>query len=387
MAFNQNTGVYTPASGALTATPGQVVQSAVWDAIFTDMTSAFTAAVQMTQGTYGQRNIIGANGGMEIWQRGAGGSASIAVAASNTAYTADRWYLTVGANQASTVAQVTGLVSGSRFAGKVQRNAAQTGTGTPVFGFPLDSDECASIQGQIVALSFTAKAGANWSPTSGTLSLQVPVGTGTPVKNVVGYTNQTTVISSSVNLTTTATRYFFVSSVVPTTTTQAEVGFFWTPTGTAGADDSFTIDDVQLEVLPSATSPIAGYERWPFERSLAACKRHYRKTFPYSVAPAQTGGVPGSATLVEQAATASGFWWSHTPVPLRATATYTTFNPSQAGSGAQDLTQGASLAVSIDAAGMNSAEGIMIYVSASGGTITAAAKDIVAIHIQADAGI
>src|SRR5262249_60899120 len=97
MGFNQTTGVYTPAAGALTAAAGQVVQSAVWDNIFTDMTSAFTTVQQQLQATYGQRNIIGSNGGMEVWQRGAGGSASFAINASTTAYTADRWYIATGA--------------------------------------------------------------------------------------------------------------------------------------------------------------------------------------------------------------------------------------------------------------------------------------------------
>src|SRR5262249_1338777 len=161
----------------------------------------------------------------------------------------------------------------------------------------LDTDECAMIQGQIVALSFTAKAGANFSPPGGTLAVFLAAGTGTPVKQTAGYTNQTLPINqtSGAALTTSETRYFFVSSTIPTTQTQAEVLFTWAPSGTAGADDSFTIDDVQLEILPSATSPIAGFERWPFERMLAACKRHFRKTFPYSVAPAQTGGIPGAA--------------------------------------------------------------------------------------------
>jgi len=36
-------GVYTPAAGALTAAPGGIIQSSVWNAIFTDMTAAFTA--------------------------------------------------------------------------------------------------------------------------------------------------------------------------------------------------------------------------------------------------------------------------------------------------------------------------------------------------------
>lgn len=388
MGFNQNTGVYTPASGALSASPGQVVQSAVWDNVFTDLSNAHTTVAQALQATWGQRNIIGSNGGMEVWQRGAGGSASIAINAATNQYTADRWYIGTGANQASTVAQVAGIVNGSRWASKVQRNSGQTGATQMQFGFPLDSDECAMIQGQICALSFTAKAGANWSPASGTLFAFLAVGTGAPIKQSLGYTNQTLPINgSAANLTTTATRYTFVSSVVALTTTQAEVIFLWTPVGTAGADDSFTIDDVQLEILPSATSPIAGFERWSFERMLLACKRHYRKTFPYSVAPVQNGGTPGVAAVVSQAATASGIWWNYGPVSLRATAALTAFNPSGAGATAQDMTQGASLAVSLDAAGMNSPEGILIYVSASGATITAAAKDVIAIHLQADAGI
>ena len=39
------------------------------------------------------RNVLRANGGLEVWQRGAGASASIAAAASTTAYAADRWYI------------------------------------------------------------------------------------------------------------------------------------------------------------------------------------------------------------------------------------------------------------------------------------------------------
>ena len=39
-------GVYTPAAGALTAAPGGIIQSSVWNAIFTDMTAAFTNVAQ-----------------------------------------------------------------------------------------------------------------------------------------------------------------------------------------------------------------------------------------------------------------------------------------------------------------------------------------------------
>jgi len=385
MAFNQNTGVYTPASGALTAAPGQVVQSAVWDAIFTDMTSAFTAAVQMTQGTYGQRNIIGMNGGFEVWQRGAGNSSSFSIGASSTAYTADRWYIFTNANQASTVAAVTGIVNGSRVAAKVQRNSGQTGTGLYNFGFPLDSDECAAIQGQIVALSFTAKAGANWSPSGGQLVAQLAAGTGTPTKlfGGGGYTNTTTPINGVVALTTTPTRFFFVSSAVPTTTTQAEVVIQWTPVGTAGADDSFTIDDVQLEILPNATSPIAGFERWPFELMRALCKRHYRKSFAYGVAPAQNAGLPGVATQVLAATVSSVFWVQFNNISMRATGAVTTFNPLANNANANSNSVASTIAVSTDGFGLNTADQIVIYATVSGASAGATAF----IHWQADAGI
>jgi len=50
MPFN-SAGVYTPASGATTAVPGQLIQSAVWNAIFTDISSALTLLGQQLYGT------------------------------------------------------------------------------------------------------------------------------------------------------------------------------------------------------------------------------------------------------------------------------------------------------------------------------------------------
>ena len=384
MTINQTTGVYTPAAGATSATPGQVVQSAVWDNVHTDMSSGFTTTIQALQSTFGWRNLCFMNGSFEIWQRGAGTSSSIAVGATTTAYTSDRWYLATGANQASVVAAVTGIVNGSRLAAKVQRNNGQAGTTQMFFGFPFDGDESAMMAGQIVALSFTAKAGANFSPTSGTLSASLNTGTGAPVKFSGGtYAGAAQPIAAvACNLTTSATRFTMVSTAVPTTVSQAEVTFTWTPVGTAGADDSFTIDDVQLEILPNATSPIAQFERLPFEFQRTMCKRHYRKSFAYGTAPAQNAGLIGASILIEQAATASCFWIPH-PITMRTTPTFTTFNPAATNANANSNSAAATLAVSIDSVGINSPDIGMIYVTSSG----ASAGAFVAIHWQADAGI
>lgn len=42
MAFNPATGIYTPPNGATNAFPGEVIASATWNAVFTDIATALT---------------------------------------------------------------------------------------------------------------------------------------------------------------------------------------------------------------------------------------------------------------------------------------------------------------------------------------------------------
>ena len=42
MSFNPTTGIYTPPNGATNAFPGEVIASATWNAIFTDISAALT---------------------------------------------------------------------------------------------------------------------------------------------------------------------------------------------------------------------------------------------------------------------------------------------------------------------------------------------------------
>lgn len=223
------------------------------------------------------RNVCGRNGSFEVWQS----ATSISVTASATGYTVDGWYLTASANQASTVSRQTGLTLASRYCARVQRNSAQTGTGTMRFAMPLDTEELYRMRGQRVVLSFYVAAGANWSPTSGTLSYTLYVGTGSVAKrNASSYTGETTPISGSVNLTAGGSAIQVVSLIsaqIPTNITCAEVQFSWAPTGTASTSDYFDIDDVQLEIVPSGVNSFAPvYERRNVEEELLACYRHFR---------------------------------------------------------------------------------------------------------------
>lgn len=224
------------------------------------------------------KNVVGRNGGLEVWQRLVNGATTITVAASTTAYTVDGFYLKTAANQASTITQVAGLTNGSNFAARVQRNSGQTGTGAMYFAIPLDADEIAKLRGNKAALSFWVSTGADWSPTSGTLTANLYVGTGALAKrNSSAYTSETNPITLAVNLATSAAAAVKISTAsvaIGSTVTQGELQFTWTPTGTAGANDWFAVDDVQIEVVTDGVAPVTPlFERSDFVFDLQRCLR------------------------------------------------------------------------------------------------------------------
>lgn len=328
------------------------------------------------------RNTLRANGGFEVWQRGAGGSASIAVGASTTAYTADRWYLKTAANEAAVVSAQTGLTNGSQKAARVQRNSGQTGTGAMYFAFPLDTDEIFALRGNIANLSFYVSAGANWSPTSGTLTVNLYCGTGAVGKrNSVAFTGETNPLTGSVNLTPSQSAALVSiggSAAVATNVTQAELQFTWTPVGTAGANDWFQIDDVQLE-----TGPFTPFERRQFAEELALCMRHFQTSFPYGTAPAQSGGVAGAITVKNPIALGDPSAYIEFEPPMRVAPTITTYNPSAGNANWRDVTAAADATVSVDPVTSIGPSGVLL---ATSGTITSLG-DILCIHHSADAGI
>lgn len=316
-------GVFANVVGATSAAAGQVIQSAVWNNIHGDYSTALNMVMGQMITTPSNRNIAWMNGGFEIWQKGAGSSTSISVAASTTAYTADRWYIATSTNEASTVSARAGLVDESQLCARVQRNSGQTGNGAMFFAYPLDYDEIARCRGNIVNLSFRIRAGANFSPTNGTLSYRVFSGTGAlPAKRGgTPYAGDNTVITGSVNITTTTVLVQASSGAIfPVGATQAEIQFTWTPAGTAGTDDYFEVDDVQLEnSLSPSTFTMTSYDRIDFAKMLNGCKAYYQKTFAYPVAPNFGGGdFVNSIMTVAQAAASVGFYYIF-PFELRDT--------------------------------------------------------------------
>jgi hypothetical protein len=228
------------------------------------------------------------NGGMDIWQRGTSFTAST----SATNYTADRWALIRGANPTlvtcsrQTTNDTTNLPF-IQYCTRIQRTAASATTDVPFFATSLETVNSIPFAGKIVSFSFYARAGSNYSATSNVLNFQVISGTGTDQNIWTGFTGAAAIINSTATLTTTWQRFTFTGTVA-SSVTQLGTYIYYTPTGTAGANDYFEITGVQLEIGSVAT---------PFSRAggtlqgeLAACYRYFQKfggtqvneSFPYT---------------------------------------------------------------------------------------------------------
>jgi hypothetical protein len=217
------------------------------------------------------KNLV-INGGMDIWQRGT----SVAIAASSSGYTTDRWFYAVGANQASTISrQATGDTTNLptiQYCARVQRNSGQTGGGGVGFDCSIESVNSIPFAGQTITFSFYARRGANYSASSNILNAQVLSGTGTDQNVQAGFTGSATVISQNATLTTTWQRFTYTGTVAASAT-QLGIRFITTWAGTAGAADFFEVTGVQIELGSYATtfSRAGG----TIQGELAACQRYY----------------------------------------------------------------------------------------------------------------
>jgi len=235
--------------------------------------SAATTGLRYQASSSAGKNLI-VNGGMDIWQRGT----SISVAASaGITYTADRWCLNTGANQAMTISRQatndTTNLPNIQYCTRFQRNSGQTGTGGLFFSSSIESANAIRYAGQTVTFSFYARAGANYSAASSILQALIYSGTGTDQNQLSGFTGSATPISQSPTLTTTWQRFSY-SATISSSATELAAAFYFTPTGTASTNDYFEITGVQVELGSVATAfSRAGAT---IQGELAACQRYYQ---------------------------------------------------------------------------------------------------------------
>ena len=127
-------------------------------------------------------------------------------------------------------------------------------------GQALDFQRSVGVQGQKVEFTFWGKAGANFSSASSAVTAAIVTGTGATASSSQSAANmQAGTWTGSVSttqvttLSTTWTRYSVVATV-PAGATQIGVELYYTPVGTAGANDWIEIAGAQLAVNPAAVA-------------------------------------------------------------------------------------------------------------------------------------
>ena len=223
------------------------------------------------------RNLIdGGDFSINPFQRNVPGLASggaLATPISSTpSYFADRFFAAGGASSAILMAAASdACIPGFNQSLKIYRQAGNASASPIYFGQVIETLDALRCQNQTVTLSFWARAGATYS--GGALNVQVVYGTGSNQSAASlaasTWTGQANAISAPQALTTGMTRYQFTGAV-PVAATQLAVLLSFTPSGTAGADDSVYINGVQLEIGANA-SP---FERVDAQVVLEICQRY-----------------------------------------------------------------------------------------------------------------
>jgi hypothetical protein len=258
-----------------------------------------TATGLRYQSGYNGNAVI--NGGMDIWQRGT----SIAYGINALVYAADRWVtIRVASPSNATASRQTSSLDGIQYCSRIARTAGDTSTAAIYYATSLESADSYRFANQTVTLSFYARAGANYSPTSGLLVVDLLSGTGSDQNVMNGLTGQATVGTTNAALTTSWTRYT-ITGTVASTATQLAIRITANPTGTAGAADHFEVTGVQLELGSVATN----FKRTggSIQGELAACQRYcivYGEVDARGMASSATGLARMSATFPVEMRTA-----------------------------------------------------------------------------------
>jgi len=225
------------------------------------------------QSGYNGNGII--NGGFDVLQRSTSATFTGAVSYPAT----DRWFgVVLGSASTSTMsrqtADTTGLTYGMRFG----RNSGQTATGGVYTGYTFESLDSRRFAGQTITLSFYAKKGAD---APATLTSSIRTGTGTDQSAATLFSaGWTGGLSTAQNNTTTSTMTRYTQTVtLDANVNQIMITFNYAPTGTAGANEWFQIEGVQLELgsVPTAFKR-SGSGGGTIQGELGACMRYYYRT-------------------------------------------------------------------------------------------------------------
>lgn len=271
------------------------------------------------------------NGDMEVNQRkGPGGSVAGAI---NGDYGCDRWQLIRdGSGATASFGQVAFTIGQTAVPNEPSYylHYAQTvaGSGGTYLGFQQNIEDVKTLAGQVVTVSFWAKADA-----ARVLSLRLRQQFGSGGSAAFDTTAQV------YNLTTSWAQYFYTTTVPSITGKTIGAANSLMPlwlTGSVNLIQSIDIAQVQLEIGANA----GPYQKRSFAEEKRDCMRYFQKSFPYATAVAQNvGNNVGSLSwiVILAGAVVTPAQGVRLPVPMRTVPTVVFYNPFAANAFARNL--------------------------------------------------
>ena len=261
-----------------------------------DITGTINLLQTSTLSLQGGKNAI-INGGFDFWQRG---TSFVPSTVGATSYNADRWSMYRNATGSTITRQLTSDTTNCpniQYCSRVSRDSGNTSTAVIIQSAPVEIAQALPfVNGKTVTMSYYARKGANYSPTSSLLNVVVLAGTGTndTNPNFFGYTGQYAPLNTTVTLTTTWQRFTHTFTFAAADT-QFMPYFQMNPTGTAGAADYFEVTGLQVERGSYATtfSRAGG----TIQGELAACQRYYWRTVANNTVALYAPAVAQSTTV------------------------------------------------------------------------------------------
>ena len=246
----------------VTVAAGSKSLASVWNDDVRDATTYFLENID----NFGHRNGI-VNPIFQFWDS----ASSLAITSSATPqYHAAQWCTRRNGATGATVSRQAGP-TGQQYALRIQRDSGNSNTTAIETMQPLETPESYRYAGQTCQFKLALKAGANFSATSGLVTVKVTTGTGTDQgAPASGWTGTSDALSTTQAITTTMTDYEF-DVTIPSSVTQVQVSVTWTPVGTASTNDWVEIGGAQLTVGKSS-----GWERLPYALTLQRCQRFYQ---------------------------------------------------------------------------------------------------------------
>ncbi|WP_019573371.1 hypothetical protein [Curvibacter lanceolatus] len=291
------TSLILPGASSITTEAGDVavfrsLGGGNWKCV--SYTRASGQALVASSASSGNRNFV-INGLMEVAQRGT------SFALTNTpTYTLDRWSAFVAAGSAdASLSRVTAGLTGYAYAAKLQRTSGSNNTNSIAAVQALESIDSISLAGKTVTISGRFKVGANYSGVNAYLSLITGTGTDQAANGIYSgsWTGWAQSALTLVGLTTTWRQFSQVVSI-PAGTTQIGLGAWFIPSGTAGADDSFYVTDIRIDVgtnpgtsdAPSIATEIAICRR--YTQVYATAQNTADLAYQMRTTPTQSGSGP-----------------------------------------------------------------------------------------------